>query len=183
MRTTSSSVAVFFWTLRRRWKGFAIFVCATVAVNSLIISVYPEFSGLRDEAIAEALGGDIEISLTQPNADDGSYVVAWGKHNEADGYALIESDADIPLTLITSAGLSEINLQLLATFLPSAGRTSGHSPSTSSRRRASTRAGGRDASRAPRWPRSNAIPGRETSGSWRTPLNTGSRCPTATSSM
>jgi ABC-2 type transport system permease protein len=126
MRTTSSSVAVFFWTLRRRWKGFAIFVCATVAVNSLIISVYPEFSGLRDEAIAEALGGDIEVSLTQPNADDGSYVIAWGKHDEADGYVLIESDADIPLTLITSAGLSEVDLQLLVTFLPSAGKTSAH---------------------------------------------------------
>ena len=124
MRTTNSNLAVFFWTLRRKWKGFAIFVGATVVLNSLLISLYPEFSEIRGEAIAEALGGDIEISLTQANADDGSYVLGWGKHDEADGYALVESDADIPLSLITGAGLSEINLRLLSTFLPSAGRIS-----------------------------------------------------------
>lgn len=126
MRTTNSRLAVFVWTLRRKWKGFAIFVGATVVLNSLLISIYPEFSEFRDEAIAEALGGDIKISLTQANADDDSYVLAWGKHDEADGYVLVESDAEISLSLITSAGLSEINLQLLATFLSSAGRISIH---------------------------------------------------------
>ncbi|MFC1793528.1 ABC transporter permease [Planctomycetota bacterium] len=91
-------------------------------LNSLLISVYPEFSELRDEAIAEAIGGDIIISLTQTDDDDGIYVLDWGEHDQANGYVLVESDEDIPLSLITSAGLSEINLQLLATFLPGTGR-------------------------------------------------------------
>ena len=126
MRTTNSSLAVFFWTLRRKWKGFAIFVAATVLLNSLLISVYPEFSELRDKAIAEAIGGDMKISLAQTDDDDDVYVLGWGEHDQASGYVLVESDEDIPLSLIASASLSEINLQLLATFLPGAGKISIH---------------------------------------------------------
>ena len=63
----------------------------------------------------------MEVSLTQNSKADGGYVLDWSEYGEADGYVVVESDTEIPLSLIASAGLGEIDLRLLATFLSSAG--------------------------------------------------------------
>jgi ABC-2 type transport system permease protein len=117
----NSAQAVFLWTFRRKWKGFSIFIAATALMIFAIIGFYPDFSELRGKAIAKALEGDMEVSLTQDSKADGDYVLDWSKYAEADGYVVVESDTEIPLSLIAGAGLGEIDLRLLATFLSSAG--------------------------------------------------------------
>ena len=52
----NSGMAVFFWTFRRKWKGLTIFIGAIGVLILVIVNIYPEFSELRGEAIAEALG-------------------------------------------------------------------------------------------------------------------------------
>jgi ABC-2 type transport system permease protein len=120
MSTMNSAQAVFLWTFRRKWKGFSIFIAATAVMIFAIISFYPNFSELRGNAIAKALGGDMEVSLTQNSKAGGDYVLDWSEYGEADGYVVVESDTEIPLSLIASAGLDEIDLRLLATFQSSA---------------------------------------------------------------
>ena len=126
MRTRNSSLAVFLWTFRRKWKGFVLFIAANAILILLVISIYPEFSAVRGNAIAEALGGDMEVSLTQDTKEGGDYTLRWGKYGGADGYVVVESDSEIPLPLITDMGASGVNLRLLATFLPTGGSISIH---------------------------------------------------------
>lgn len=122
MRTTNSNLAVFLWTFRRKWKGFTIFIVANAVMVFATISFYPELSELGGKAIAKALGGDIEVFLTENNKVDGDYTLSWSKYGGVDGYVVVESNNDIPLSLITSAGISGVNLQLLSTFLPLLGK-------------------------------------------------------------
>lgn len=122
MKTTNRSLAVFLWTFRRKWKGFVLFIAANAVLILVVISIYPEFSELRGKAIAEALGGDMEVSLTENSKEGGDYTLTWGKYGGADGYVVVESDTEIPLPLITNMGPSGVNLPLLATLLPSGGR-------------------------------------------------------------
>ena len=117
----NSTQAVFFWTFRRKWKGFSIFIAATAVMIFAIISFYPTFSESRGNAIAKALGGDMEVSLTQTSEASGDYVLDWSKYAGADGYVVVESDAEIPLSLIANMHLSKINLRLLTTSLSSMG--------------------------------------------------------------
>ena len=122
MRTTSSSLAVFLWTFRRKWKGFTVFVAATAVMIFAIISIYPEFAELRGKAIAEALGGDMDVALTKSDEEAGNFTLTWGKYGGADGYVVVESDSEIPLPLIKNLGMSEVNLPLLAALVPSDGK-------------------------------------------------------------
>jgi beta-exotoxin I transport system permease protein len=95
MKRTNSSVAVFLWTFRRKWKGFVIFLVATALLVFLIVGIYPEFSDLQSQRMAEALGGDIEISLVQDKEIKGNYTLSWTKYGGVDGYVVVESDSDV----------------------------------------------------------------------------------------
>ena len=95
MKMTHSSVAVFLWTFRRKWKGFLIFLGATVLLIFIIIGIYPEFSDLQSQRMAKALGGDIEISLVEDKEEKGNYTLRWSKYGGVDGYVVIESNTDI----------------------------------------------------------------------------------------
>ena len=114
----NNGTAVFLWTFRRKWKGLTIFIGAIGVLILVVVSIYPEFSELRGEAIAEALGGDMEISLTENNETDGEYTLSWSKFGGADGYVVVRSNTDIPLVLIKGMGVSGVNIQLLSSFLP-----------------------------------------------------------------
>lgn len=122
----NSGMAVFLWTFRRKWKGLTIFIGAVGVLILVIVSIYPEFSELRGEAIAEALGGDMEISLTENSERDGEYTLSWSKYGGADGYVVVQSNTDIPLVLIKGMGVSGVNIQLLSNFLPSDATVSVH---------------------------------------------------------
>ncbi|MFC1712942.1 ABC transporter permease subunit [Candidatus Poribacteria bacterium] len=117
----NSAQAVFFWTFRRKWKGFSIFIAATAVMIFAMIGFYPDFAELRGNAIAKALEGDIEVSLTQTSKAGDDYVLHWSKYAEADGYVVVESDTEIPLSLIAGVGLSDVDLRLLDTFLSRVG--------------------------------------------------------------
>ena len=91
MRTTNSNLAVYLWTLRRKWKGFAVFVTVTAVMIFCVTHLYPEIAQLQSKAIAEAFGGDIEISLTQDDEAGGDYTLNWGEYDGADGYVVVES--------------------------------------------------------------------------------------------
>ena len=117
----NSTQAVFFWTFRRKWKGFSIFIAATAVMIFATISFYPDFWEMGGKAIAKALGGDMEVLLTQNGETGGNYNLNWSEYSEADGYLVVESDTEIPLSLIASVGLEELDLRLLATFLSSFG--------------------------------------------------------------
>jgi len=117
----NSAQAVFLWTFRRKWKGFSIFIAATAVMIFAIISFYPDFWEIGGKAIAKALGGDIEVSLTQNSETGGNYTLNWSQYGETDGYVVVESDTEIPLSLIASVGPDEVDLRLLATFLSSVG--------------------------------------------------------------
>ena len=119
-----SSLAVFLWTFQRKWRGFAVFLVATAVLILVITNVYPAFSEVQGKAVAEALGGDVDVSLTQDDAESGDYTLRWSKYGGADGYVVVESDTDIPLALVSSMDASEVNLPLLATFLPGVGKVS-----------------------------------------------------------
>lgn len=119
----NSGLAVFLWTFRRKWKGLTIFIGAVGVLILVIVSIYPEFSELRGEAIAEALGGDMEISLTENNETDGEYTLSWSKFGGADGYVVVKSNTEIPLSLIKGMDVSGVNFRLLE-FLPSDGTIS-----------------------------------------------------------
>ncbi len=119
----NSGLAVFFWTFRRKWKGLLIFTAAVGLLILVVINLYPEFSELRGKAIAKALGGDIEISLTRNDETEGTYTLRWSKFGGADGYVVVKSNTEIPLSLIKGMDVSGVNLRLLE-FLPSGGRVS-----------------------------------------------------------
>jgi len=80
------SLAVFLWTFRRKWKGYTIFLAATALLIFAIIGLYPEFAELRGKAIAEALGGDMEIALVKNDERAEDYTLTWSKYGGADGY-------------------------------------------------------------------------------------------------
>lgn len=127
MRTTNSSLAVFLWTFRRKWKGFAVFIAATAVMIFALVYIYPEISQLQEKAIAEAFGGDIQISLTQDSKTDGDYTLSWSKYGGADGYVVVESEEDpLLLSMIKGLDVPQVDLRLLATFLPAVGKTSLH---------------------------------------------------------
>ncbi len=111
MRTTNSSVAVFLWTFRRKWKGFVIFLVATALLIYFIIGIYPEFSDLQSQRMTEALGGDIEISLVEDKEVKGNYTLSWSKYGGADGYVVVESDSDVLPALIYFKDRKGENLQ------------------------------------------------------------------------
>jgi len=121
----NSGLAVFLWTFRRKWKGLSIFIASVGLLILVIINVYPEFSELRGKAIAKALGGDIEISLTRNEEATGEYTLSWSKFGGADGYVVVKSDTDIPLSLIKGMDVSGVNFRVLG-FLPSDGTVSIH---------------------------------------------------------
>jgi len=121
----NSGLAVFLWTFRRKWKGLAIFIAAIGLLILVIINVYPDFSELRGKAIAEALGGDMEISLTRNDETDGNYTLTWSKFGGADGYVVVKSKTEIPLSLIKGMDVSGVNFRLWE-FLPSDGTESVH---------------------------------------------------------
>ncbi len=121
MSTMNSAQAVFLWTFRRKWKGFSIFIAANAVMIFTIISFYPDFWEMGGKAIAKALGGDMEVFLTQNDEIGGNYTLKWSEYDEADGYVVVESDTEIPLSLIASVGLDELDLRLLSTFLSSFG--------------------------------------------------------------
>ncbi len=124
---TNRSLAVFLWTFRRTWKGFVIFIAANAVVVFAIVSIYPEFSELRGKAIAEALGGDMEVSLTRNGKASGDYILSWSKYGGADGYVVVQSDTEIPpLSLLQGLDLPRVDLRLLQAFIPIAGRMSIH---------------------------------------------------------
>lgn len=127
MRTTSSNLAVFLWTFRRKRKGFTVFIAATALLIFAIISLYPEFAQLRGKSIAEALGGDMEVALTKNDQEVENCTLTWGKYGGADGYVVVESDFEIPLPLIRNLSTSGVNLPLLATLLPGDGKVFIHS--------------------------------------------------------
>jgi len=114
----NSGLAVFLWTFRRKWKGLIVFDVAVGLLILVIINVYPEFSELRGKAIANALGGDIEVSLTRNDERDGDYTLSWSKFGGADGYVVVQSNTEIPLSLIKGMDVSGVNFRLLE-FLPS----------------------------------------------------------------
>jgi ABC-type transport system involved in multi-copper enzyme maturation permease subunit len=122
MKTTSSSLAVFLWTFRRKWRGYTIFLTATALLIFAIIGLYPEFAELRGKAMAEALGGDMEVALTKNDEQAEDYTLTWSKYGGADGYVVVESDSEIPLPLIKSLGASGVNLPLMATLVPGDGK-------------------------------------------------------------
>ena len=126
MKTRNSNLAVFLWTLRRKWKGFAVFIAATAVIIFPVVHIYPEVSQLQSKAIAEAFGGDIEISLTQDSGVDGDYTLRWGKYGGADGYVVVESETELPLALFKDMDVPEVDLRLLATLLPNVGEVSLH---------------------------------------------------------
>ena len=126
MRTTNSNLAVFLWTLRRKWKGFAVFIAATAVIIFPVVHIYPEVSQLQSKAIAEAFGGDIEISLTQDSGVDGDYTLHWGRYGGADGYVVVESETELPLALFKDMDVPEVDLRLLATLLPNVEEVSLH---------------------------------------------------------
>ena len=111
MKRTNSSVAVFLWTFRRKWKGFVIFLAATALLIFLIIGIYPEFSDLQSQRMAKALGGDIEISLVEDKAVKGKYSLSWSKYSGIDGYVVIQSDSDVLPTLLSIKDQKELNLE------------------------------------------------------------------------
>lgn len=117
----NSAQAVFLWTFRQKWKGFSIFIAANAIMIFAIISFYPDFWEMGGEAIAKALGGDMEVFLTQSSEAGGNYTLKWSEYDEADGYIVVESDTEIPLSLIASMGLDEVDFRMLATFLSSFG--------------------------------------------------------------
>lgn len=121
----NNGTAVFLWTFRRKWKGLTVFVTAIGSLILVIINIYPEFSELQGKAIAEAFGGDIEVSLTRNDEETGEYTLSWGKFGGADGYAVVQSDKEIPLAFIKGMDVPQVNLRLLE-LLPSAGTTSVH---------------------------------------------------------
>ena len=126
MRTTNSNLAAFLWTLRRKWKGFAVFIAATAAMIFALVHIYPEISQLQSKAIAEALGGDLEVSLTQDSKAGGDYTLSWSAYGPADGYVVVESEVDLPLSLTKGLDVPGVDLRLLATFLPAVGKISIH---------------------------------------------------------
>ena len=73
-------------------EGLAVFIAATAVMIFALVQIYPEISQLQSKAIAEALGGDIEISLTQDSEAGGDYTLSWSEHGEADGYVVVESE-------------------------------------------------------------------------------------------
>ncbi len=126
MRTTNRHLAVFLWTFRRKWKGLAVFIAATAVMIFSVVQVYPEIAQLKSKAIDEAFGGDIEISLTQDNQSGGDYTLTWGEYGDADGYVVVESEVDLPLSLMMDQNVPGVDLQLLASFLHIAGEVSIH---------------------------------------------------------
>jgi len=119
MKRTNSSVAVFLWTFRRKWKGFVIFLAATIALIFLIVGIYPEFSTLQSQRMAKALGGDIDISLAEDKEIKGKYTLSWTKYGGVDGYVVVESDSDIQLALLYLKDLKGEDLEsgkILAQF-------------------------------------------------------------------
>lgn len=126
MTAPHSALAVFLWTLRRKWKGFAAYVAATGALILAILHIYPEIEQLQGKAIAEALGGDIEVSLTQDGKAGGDYTLTWGAYDGADGYVVVESDTEFPLGLTKDLGDAGVDLRMAATLLPNVGRISLH---------------------------------------------------------
>ncbi len=126
MRTKNSNLAVFLWTFRRKWKGFAIFIAATAVMIFVLMHIYPEIAQLRSKAIAEAFGGDIEISLTRESETGGDYLLGWSEFEGADGYVVVETEEEIPLSLAKDLDVSGVDLRLLATFLPHVGKISIH---------------------------------------------------------
>jgi len=126
MRTVNSNLAVFLWTFRRKWKGYLIFIAANALLIFVIIGLYPEFSDIQVKVMAEMLGGDMEVSLTQNSSTGGDYTLGWGEYEGADGYVVVESDSEIPLHLTKSMEVSSVNLPLLSTLLSGAGKLSLH---------------------------------------------------------
>jgi len=119
MKRTNSSVAVFLWTFRRKWKGFVIFLAATIALIFLIVGIYPEFSTLQSQRMAKALGGDIDISLAEDKEIKGKYTLSWTKYGGVDGYVVVESDSDFQLALLYLKDLKGEDLEsgkILAQF-------------------------------------------------------------------
>jgi len=119
MKRTNSSVAVFLWTFRRKWKGFVIFLAATISLIFLIVGIYPEFSTLQSQRMAKALGGDIDISLAEDKEIKGKYTLSWTKYGGVDGYVVVESDSDIQLALLYLKDLKGEDLEsgkILAQF-------------------------------------------------------------------
>jgi ABC-2 type transport system permease protein len=76
--------------------------------------------------MAEALGGDIEISLVENKEQKGDYTLSWTKYGGVDGYVVLESDTEIPLALATSMGQEKINLQSIQILLQISGSMSIH---------------------------------------------------------
>lgn len=121
----NSGLAVFLWTFRGKWKGLSIFITSVGLLILVIINIYPEFSELQGKAIAEAFGGDIEVSLTRTEEASGGYTLRWSKFGGADGYVVVQSDKEIPLALIKGMDVPQVNLRLLE-LLPSGGRIQVH---------------------------------------------------------
>ena len=89
-----------------------------------MVQIYPEISQLQSKAIAEAFGGDIEVSLTQDNKAGGDYTLSWSTYGGADGYVVVESEEDLPLSLIKGLDVPGVDLRLMATLLPNVGKIS-----------------------------------------------------------
>ena len=126
MKTTNSSLAVFLWTFRRKWKGFLVFLAATALLIFLIIGIYPEFSELQSERMAEALGGDIEISLVEDKEVKGNYTLSWTKYGGVDGYVVVESDTEFPFIPVGSMDRTPVNLHTIKVFLQISGNINLH---------------------------------------------------------
>lgn len=126
MKIANSSIAVFLWTFQRKWKGFLLFLGATALLIFLIVGIYPEFSDLQSQAMAEALGGDVEISLVEDKETKGDYTLSWSKYGGVDGYAVVESDTEIPVIPIGLLGEESINLQSIQFLLQLSGNITLH---------------------------------------------------------
>lgn len=122
MRTTNSNLAVFLWTLRRKSTGLVLFIAATAVMIFALVYIYPEFADLQSEAIAEAFGGDIDVTLTQEAEAGGDHVLRWGSFDGADGYVVVESETEFPLSLAKGMDVPNVDPQLLGSFMPNMGK-------------------------------------------------------------
>ena len=89
-----NSHAVFVFTISQKWKGLSIFTAIMVLFLMMILSIYPEFTKIATAPTAELSGdGLIGITLTE-DSKTGNFTLGWDRVPLAEGYALVQSDAE-----------------------------------------------------------------------------------------
>ena len=92
-----NSHAVFVFTISQKWKGLSIFTAIMVLFLMMILSIYPEFTKIATAPTAELSGdGLIGITLTE-DSKTGNFTLGWDRVPLAEGYALVQSDAEFKI--------------------------------------------------------------------------------------